>query len=124
MRTCIVIGSGIAGIASSIRLSKLGYGVTVYEANNYPGGKLSGFKQGDYRFDAGASLFTMPMFVDELFELCGENPRDHFNYIKTGADKIAHILAKIKRSGYGEWQFRGDDVGNLDMYGFTSEYLK
>ena len=78
MRTCIVIGSGIAGIASSIRLSKLGYGVTVYEANNYPGGKLSSFQQGDYRFDAGPSLFTMPMFVDELFELCGENPRDHF----------------------------------------------
>ena len=82
MRTCIVIGSGIAGIASSIRLSKLGYGVTVYEANNYPGGKLSSFQQGDYRFDAGPSLFTMPIFVDELFELCGENPRDHFNYSK------------------------------------------
>jgi len=82
MRTCIVIGSGIAGIASSIRLSKQGYKVTVYEANAYAGGKLSEFKQGAYRFDAGPSLFTMPMFVDELFELCGENPRDHFNYIK------------------------------------------
>jgi phytoene desaturase len=90
MRTCIVIGSGIAGIASSIRLSKLGYGVTVYEANNYPGGKLSGFKKGDYRFDAGPSLFTMPMFVDELFELCGENPRDHFNYIKL--DEACHYF--------------------------------
>jgi phytoene desaturase len=82
MRTCIVIGSGIAGIASSIRLSKMGYDVTVYEANSYPGGKLSEFKQGAYRFDAGPSLFTMPMFVDELFELCGENPHDYFNYIK------------------------------------------
>jgi phytoene desaturase len=82
MRTCIVIGSGIAGIASSIRLSRQGYKVTVYEANAYAGGKLSEFKQSAYRFDAGPSLFTMPMFVDELFELCGENPRDHFNYIK------------------------------------------
>jgi phytoene desaturase len=82
MRTCIVVGSGIAGIASSIRLSKKGYQVTVYEANAYAGGKLSEFQQGSYRFDAGPSLFTMPMFVDELFELCGENPRDHFNYIK------------------------------------------
>lgn len=82
MRTCIVVGSGIAGIASSIRLSRQGYSVTVYEANAYPGGKLSEFQQGAYRFDAGPSLFTMPMFVDELFELCGENPRDHFNYIK------------------------------------------
>ena len=30
----------------------------------------------------GPSLFTMPHFVDELFSLAGENPRDYFNYKK------------------------------------------
>lgn len=78
----IVVGSGIAGIASAIRLKAKGYDVTVLEKNSYPGGKLSTFKSGDYRFDAGPSLFTMPIFVDELFELAGKNPRDYFNYIK------------------------------------------
>ena len=33
-----------------------------------------------YRFDAGPSVFTMPHLIDELFELCGKNPRDYFNY--------------------------------------------
>ena len=80
--TAIVIGSGIAGIASAIRLQTKGYAVTVFEKNAYPGGKLSEFKLGAYRFDAGPSLFTMPNFVDELFELAGKNPRDYFNYIK------------------------------------------
>ena len=37
----IVIGSGIAGIAASIRLAVKGYQVLVLEKNNYPGGKLS-----------------------------------------------------------------------------------
>ena len=78
----IVIGSGIAGIASAIRLQLKGYNVTVFEKNSYPGGKLSAFKLGNYRFDAGPSLFTMPHFVDELFELAGKNPRDYFNYIR------------------------------------------
>ena len=78
----IVIGAGIAGIATAIRLANKGYAVEVYEANAYPGGKLSAFNLGAYRFDAGPSLFTMPHFVDELFEHCGENPRDHFNYKK------------------------------------------
>jgi len=50
--------------------------------------------------------------------------KDHFDYIKEAADRAGRILAEIKRSGYGEWQFRGDDVTNLDMYGYTSEYLK
>jgi phytoene desaturase len=76
----IVIGSGIAGIAASIRLACKGYDVTVIEKNSYPGGKLTDFKQSGFRFDAGPSLFTLPKQVDELFELAGENPRDYFNY--------------------------------------------
>ena len=76
----IVIGSGIAGIASSIRLACKGFDVTVIEKNSYPGGKLTEFTQSGFRFDAGPSLFTLPKQVDELFELAGENPRDCFNY--------------------------------------------
>jgi len=75
-----IIGSGIAGIATSIRLKAKGFDVTVYEKNSFPGGKLSSFKLGEFRFDAGPSLFTMPQYVDELFDISGENPKDHFKY--------------------------------------------
>ena len=75
-----IIGSGISGIATSIRLKAKGFDVTVYEKNSFPGGKLSSFKLGEFRFDAGPSLFTMPQYVDELFDISGENPKDHFKY--------------------------------------------
>jgi phytoene desaturase len=78
----VIIGAGIAGIATAIRLAIKGYAVEVYEANNYPGGKLSEIEQGGYRFDAGPSLFTMPQYVDELFELAGKIPADYFSYQK------------------------------------------
>ncbi|MBO0950985.1 1-hydroxycarotenoid 3,4-desaturase CrtD [Fibrella forsythiae] len=82
-----IIGAGIAGIASSIRLAVKGYEVDVYEANAYPGGKLSTFANtaadgGLYRFDAGPSLFTMPELVDDLFRIAGCNPADYFDYIR------------------------------------------
>jgi phytoene desaturase len=64
-----IIGSGVAGLAAAIRLSTLGYNVRVFEKNAYPGGKLSEFTKGGYRFDKGPSLFTMPHLVDELSEL-------------------------------------------------------
>jgi phytoene desaturase len=80
MKKAAIIGSGIAGLGAAIRLAKKGYAVEVFEQNNFPGGKLSEFYLGDYHFDFGPSLFTMPMYVDELFELCGENPREHFHY--------------------------------------------
>ncbi len=77
-----IIGSGIAGIASSIRMSSRGYQVEVFEKNAYPGGKLSSFTLGDYRFDAGPSLFTMPHYVDELFSLAGKDSKNYFEYIQ------------------------------------------
>ena len=82
MRKAVVIGAGVAGIASAIRLVKKGYKVDVFESNSYPGGKLSSFRIKDYRFDAGPSLFTMPNYVDELFELFDEKPSDFFTYKK------------------------------------------
>ena len=77
-----IIGSGIGGLSAAIRLRNKGHDVNVFEKNNIPGGKLSTFKLGEFRFDAGPSLFTMPGLVDELFEICNENPRDYFNYKK------------------------------------------
>ncbi|MGB1217951.1 MAG: NAD(P)-binding protein, partial [Saprospiraceae bacterium] len=78
----IIIGAGIGGIATAIRLSTLeNHQVEVFETNSFPGGKLSQFELSNFRFDAGPSLFTMPHYVDELFEICGENPNDSFSYL-------------------------------------------
>lgn len=82
MKKAIVIGAGIAGIASALRLNRKGYQVTVFEANAYAGGKLHAINQNGFRFDLGPSLFTMPHLVDELFRLYEINPREHFNYSK------------------------------------------
>ena len=77
-----VVGAGIAGIATAIRLAAKGNQVSVFESNSYPGGKLSEVRLGNYRFDAGPSLFTFPKLVEELFELAGEDYHDNFEYIR------------------------------------------
>lgn len=77
---CVVIGSGIAGLATAIRLKSRGFDVDVFEANDYPGGKLKEKNEKGYRFDLGPSVFTMPHLLNELFELAGKNPRDYFSY--------------------------------------------
>lgn len=80
----IVIGSGIAGLATANRLRAEGFDVQIFEANAYPGGKLTAFNQSGYRFDAGPSLFTMPHFLDDVFIACGRNPRDYYQYKRIG----------------------------------------
>jgi phytoene desaturase len=80
MSKAIVIGAGIAGIATALRLRAAGMEVDVFETNDYPGGKLHAFDLNGYRFDAGPSLFTMPELVTELFQLFGESSADYFEY--------------------------------------------
>lgn len=79
-RKAAVIGAGIAGLAVAIRLARQGFQVTVFEANDAPGGKVAELRMEGFRFDMGPSVLTMPQYIDELFTLCGENPRDHFTY--------------------------------------------
>jgi len=79
-RKVIIVGSGIAGLATAIRLAVQGFAVTVYEKNSYPGGKLSAFEKEGYHFDAGPSLFTQPGNIEALFELAGEPIANYFEY--------------------------------------------
>ena len=78
----IIIGSGIAGLASAIRLSKYGYSVIVFESNNDVGGKISEINKNGYRFDTGPSLFTMPELMDELVKIGYKNANKKFDYKK------------------------------------------
>jgi len=68
MTRAIVIGSGIGGLASAIRLARRGIRVQVYEASGRAGGKISERKFDGFRFDAGPSLFTLPELVFELLD--------------------------------------------------------
>jgi phytoene desaturase len=82
MKSIVIIGSGIAGLATACRLQAAGFQVLVMEANSYPGGKLTELRNQGFRFDAGPSLFTMPQFLDDVFTSAGRNPRHYYHFDK------------------------------------------
>lgn len=112
----LIIGAGIAGIAAAIRLAVKGYDVEVFEANYYPGGKLTSIEQQGYRFDAGPSLFTMPQYVDELFTLAGKNPKDFFNY-----QKLDVVCQYFYEDGTQLTAYADEDKLATDIQAKTSE---
>ena len=79
-KNAIIIGSGVGGMATAIRLAVAGWSVTVFEKNDLPGGKLSAFKLNGYSFDSGPSLFTQPQNIKDLFTLANEPIDDYFTY--------------------------------------------
>ena len=78
-KTAIVIGSGFGGIASALRLKKLGYNVSLFEKLDQLGGRARVFKSNGYIFDAGPTVITAPFLFDELFSLFNKKRE---NYVK------------------------------------------
>jgi len=65
-------------MAAACRLQSRGFEVHVFEQAEQVGGKLNEIVLGNYRFDRGPSLFTMPHWMDQLFLDCNEEPKDYF----------------------------------------------
>ena len=77
----VVIGAGFAGLATALRLRKLGYQVTLLERLQSLGGRAQVFERGGYRHDAGPTVITAPFLFDELFELFDEKLEDHLQFV-------------------------------------------
>lgn len=73
----IVVGAGVAGLTSAIRLQHAGYEVEIYEKEALPGGKMNRIEMEGYQFDLGPTIVMMPELYREIFELCGRDPDDY-----------------------------------------------
>ena len=80
-KKAIVIGSGFGGIASALRLNKLGFKVTLVERLDTLGGRARVFQKEGYRHDAGPTVITAPFLFEELYELYGKKLSDHLNFV-------------------------------------------
>lgn len=82
MADVAVVGGGVGGLATAIRLRVLGHGVTVFERNDVPGGKLAVRERDGFVFDIGPSLVTLPHVYDELFRQAGTSLADEVDLIR------------------------------------------
>jgi len=74
----LVVGGGIAGLASAIRLQHNGYDVEVYEKKPSSGGLMGLIEVDGFSFDLGPTILMMPHVYNSVFEYCGRNPDDYF----------------------------------------------
>jgi len=72
-RRAVVIGAGLGGLATAIRLLALGLDVTVVERAPAPGGRAARLVDRGYTWDTGPSLITMPWLLDELLAVAGRD---------------------------------------------------
>lgn len=69
----IVIGSGIGGLTTAIYLAQQGYRVSIFEKNNFAGGRCGNIVQDGHRFDIGATILMIPEIYENAFQNMGKN---------------------------------------------------
>ncbi|HBG41635.1 MAG TPA: hypothetical protein DDW85_09505 [Porphyromonadaceae bacterium] len=67
----VIIGAGVAGIATSVFLANKGFQVEVYEKNAAPGGRCGQIFKNGHRFDLGATILLMPSVYRDVFRSLG-----------------------------------------------------
>lgn len=67
----IVVGAGLGGLGTALRLQGAGHDVTVVEQLPAPGGRASQIVDGRYVWDTGPSLITMPWVLEDTFAAAG-----------------------------------------------------
>jgi phytoene desaturase len=70
-KTAVVVGGGIAGLASAALLAKAGMKVTLLEAREKVGGRAYIWEKDGFVFDMGPSWYLMPDAFDQFFKLMG-----------------------------------------------------
>ena len=67
----LIVGTGLGGLSTGLRLASRGYEVCFVEKNSKPGGRLNQLKKDGFTFDVGPSFFSMPYEFEELVKDCG-----------------------------------------------------
>lgn len=80
-KRAVIVGGGLGGLATAMRLRAAGWRVVVCEQGPRFGGKMNRWDRDGFRFDTGPSLITMPWVFAELFEAAGSRLEEHVTLI-------------------------------------------
>lgn len=73
MRSIVIIGAGMGGLAAALRLRQAGFQVTVLEKQPRVGGRSNVIEADGFRVDTGPTILVMRDTFDEMYRALGQD---------------------------------------------------
>ena len=72
----LIVGAGLGGLSTALRLAGAGRKVTILERESFPGGRCGILNKSGYAFDTGPTVLTMPSLIEDALSCVGEKLSD------------------------------------------------
>ena len=81
-KKAIIVGAGIGGLATAVRLLINNFEVDIFEKNSKIGGKVNLIEYKDFKIDSSASIFMLPKPYLEVFKYAKKDPKDYIELVE------------------------------------------
>ena len=78
----IIIGSGMGGLATALRLGYQGHNITILEKQSRAGGRSNIIEENGFRVDTGPTILVMKSTFDELYRSIGEDIDQRLDFVQ------------------------------------------
>ena len=103
MSRIVVIGAGIAGLASAGMLARDGHAVTLVEQGEALGGRAGTWRSNGFTFDTGPSWMLMREPYEQAFRMLGSRLEDELDLVRLDpAYRVLYEGEPEPRGGSGE----------------------
>jgi len=123
MKHAVIIGAGMGGLATALRLRCHGFEVTVLEKQGRPGGRSNVIQEQGFRVDTGPTILVMKDTFEELYRSIGQDLHARLQFVQLDPNyrvyfhddtyidlfsNMAQLAREIEKveSGASEWLFR------------------
>jgi phytoene desaturase len=81
-RAVVVIGAGLGGLATALRLNEHGLAVTVLEKRSLPGGRSNLIEENGFRVDTGPTILVMKETLEDTYRALGLDLSDRVDLMR------------------------------------------
>lgn len=122
-KSVLIVGAGMGGLATALRLARKGYQVTLLEKNNQAGGRVNRICKDGFTFDTGPSFFSMSYEFEQFAQDCGISLPFHYHAVDPlytvnfRNDPRTFLLYRdIKRLAAQFQEIEPDFAGKMERY--------